>query len=230
MVSEGWAMLKPPLQLGERASEDQKKEPQEKEITVAAIEECCDVRLFFRDRLHSAFAERRTRASTATHGYLLGLLTDAAGPDNEPSLEPPLVTLLERAHAADGLQRLARFRQLGDAAIMIYGFFSDAMTRRGISESYVRTMGSCGYASASSLIPATSKGKARGLAAVYRELSVRFEELGEVLAEVRDQTPLSERELVRLYERWSVCGSPRLARRLARNGMVPAAGLGLGSN
>lgn len=197
---------------------------------MSAIDECCDVRLFFRDRLHSAFAERRTRASAATHGYLLRLLADTAGPDNEPPLHRPLVTLLERAHAADGLQRLAGFRQLGDAALMIYGFFSDAMMRRGISDSYVRSMGSCGYASASSLIPVTSQGGARGLAAVYRELSVRFVELGEVMAEVRDQTPLSEIEMVRLYDRWSTTGSPRLARRLARNGMVPTTELGLGSN
>lgn len=197
---------------------------------MSAIDECCDVRLFFRDRLHSAFAQRRTRASTATHGYLLGLLADTAGPDNEPPVDRPLVTLLERAHAAEGLQRVAGFRRLGDAALMIYGFFSDAMMRRGISDSYVRTMGSCGYASASLLIPASSQESARGLAAVYRELSVRFEELGDVVADVRDQTPLSELEMVRLYDRWSTTGSPRLARRLARNGMVPAAGLSSASN
>lgn len=194
-----------------------------------SIDACSDVRLYFHERLNEAFESQRTSASQETEAYLLNLLAGqtAAG---SAALECPLVLLLERAHFATGIERVARFQQLGDAALMVYGFFSDLMPRRGIDESYVRAMGGTGYATASSLIHVVGPNRRLGSPEVFRELSERFSELGAVVADVRDQTSLSEREVVAVYERWVKTRSPRLARRLAKRGLFPDASRKTDSN
>lgn len=188
---------------------------------MSRIDACSDVREFFHERLHDAFQSQQTSASKETEAYLLNLLTGSAFADPE-TLECPLVALLEQANQAEGHSRVIRFQRLGDAAMMLYGFFSDAIAGRGIDDSYVLAMGGTGYAAASTLIRRERTARGLGSADVYRELSERFAELGAVVADVRDQTSRSEGDVVRVYERWSRTRSPRLARTLTKLGLFPA--------
>ncbi len=189
---------------------------------MSRIDPCSDVREFFCERLQDAFEAQQTTTSKDTEAYLLNLLTGTAFADPE-TLDCPLVSLLEKAHQADGPTRVIHFQRLGDAALMLYGFFSDSIASRGVDESYVLTMGGTGYGSASMLMRRERTSRALNRAEVYRELSERFAELGSVVADVRDQTTRTERDVVRVYERWARTRSPRLARRLSRLGLFPTA-------
>ncbi len=190
---------------------------------MSTIDSYSDIRVYFHERLHEAFECQRMRASQETEIYLINLLAESSLAQRAETIECPLVTLLERAQSADGVERVQRFRELGDTALMVYGFFSDLIRRRGVDESYVRAMGGTGYASASELIRFVGRHPRAGSAHVYRELAERFDEIGAVVADVREQTSCSERDVIAIYDKWVKTRSPRLARRLARAGLFPEA-------
>ena len=61
-------------------------------------------------------------------------------------LARPLVERLAAAlEAEDRSQKFRRFRDLGDCALYVCGFFSDHLQRRGIARDYVVAMGHRGY-------------------------------------------------------------------------------------
>lgn len=190
-------------------------------LSLSLIDACNDVRDFFRPRLREAFESQRTHVSHNIEDYILNLLCDNAFSDQASAIERPMVGLLDDAQEAVGWERAQRFRGLGDAALMVLGFFSELIPRRGIDDGYVRAMGGTGYATASNLIRIHRGGAESGLPDVLQELSERFADVAAVVADVRDQTALTEREVVAIYDRWTRTRSPRLARRLIRAGVFP---------
>ena len=138
-------------------------------------------------------------------------------PAAEPGFsETPLALLYARALESGGPERTRRLRQLGDAALFISGFFADSLDAGAIGHRYYRTLGERAYDHLSQ-----REAKTHGLG-VFAELSGRFGELVDVIAEVSDESRSgSPTSVVRLYERWLQTGSRRAATQLAERGIAP---------
>jgi hypothetical protein len=150
--------------------------------------------------------------STSTEVYLVHLLTGFVHVTADAALGQPLVQrLAEALEAPSTSERFRRFRALGDSALYISGFFSDHLSRRGVSRGYVVAMGGRAYVAASDVG-----------GDMFAELAEGFDDLAQVLDEVRETTSLrTPQDIVRLYERWRRTRSPSLAERLEAEGVFP---------
>jgi hypothetical protein len=178
-----------------------------------------DVRAFFVEHVTEAMRELRVETRAETQGYLVSLLSGFAVSERVQALSEPLVRLFQRALSASGPERVARLRELGDVALFICGFFPDSFDRRGLSRTYVVDMGGRAY-----LVVGRSAHEPQR-AELFVELGGRFDDMARVLDEVRERTALcTDGAIVKLYERWCSSGSPAIAERLRRRGVVPQRG------
>ena len=176
---------------------------------------------FFHEEITRAMRRQRVSTSAFTECYLVSLLTACLRADALPAAEPgfsetPLALLYARALESGGPERTRRLRQLGDAALFISGFFADSLDAGAIGHRYYRTLGERAYDHLSQ-----REAKTHGLG-VFAELSGRFGELVDVIAEVSDESRSgAPTSVVRLYERWLQTGSRRAATQLAERGIAP---------
>jgi len=171
-------------------------------------------------------------ATEAAEFYLAGLLADYAKPDRleAEALDRPLTLLLDEALHTAGRERFERLRSLGDGVLYTSGFFADHLSTRGVELRYVRALGARAYDSAAAMLR-QSAGDGSGAPDVFRELADNFAMFAEVVSRVADVLQAnsahnSNRQVVRLYERWVKTGSAPLAVALAGRGLTPQRGHG----
>jgi hypothetical protein len=176
---------------------------------------------FFKEQLGRAMEHQKVSTSSFVAYYLVNLLTRCVGgelPPPEPGYdETPLALLYVRAAQAARHERARLLRTLGDTALFRSGFFPDAFTRGDGDLDYYRSMGGFAYARLSHDEDPRVFG-----AEVFGELSDRFVEFSDLLAEVAEASRLhSNASIVKLYERWVQTGSRRAATLLAERGIAP---------
>ena len=176
---------------------------------------------FFRAQLEQAMEHQNVSTSQFTEYYLVNLLTSCINgelPPSEPGFdETPLAVLYVRAVQATRVERARLLRTMGDTALFMSGFFSDSLQRKLVDLDYYRTMGGQAYARLSRLEDPVGLGSE-----VFVELSARFTEFADVLAEVSEKSRLtSDKSILQLYERWIQTGSRRAASLLADRGITP---------
>ncbi len=176
---------------------------------------------FFREQLEKAMEHQKVSTSAFTEYYLVNLLSACVHgdlPPAEPGFdETPLAVLYIRAVQSSRAERTRLLRAMGDTALFVSGFFADSLSRGLVDLGYYKAMGGQAYARLS------REDSARGVGStVFSELSGRFCELADVLAEVSEASHLSTNQsVVRLYERWVQTGSRRAATLLAERGIAP---------
>lgn len=172
---------------------------------------------FFREMVADALSHRRARIEEVTEFYLVNLLAGflekerlfVEQPDGTVTAEP-LALILLRAVEADRRERAARLRRLGDTALFVSGFFGDSLARSLVDVGYYISMGERAYGAL-----------ARGEGPPFGELAGRFPEFVDVFAEIAELADLrSNRGLVKLYERFLLTRSERVARRLRDRGVA----------
>ncbi|HZZ85581.1 MAG TPA: hypothetical protein VFE30_13665 [Anaeromyxobacteraceae bacterium] len=182
---------------------------------------------YFRELVSEALATRKLKVREETEFYLVHLLarfldreelfTETPGGGAEAE---PLALILMRALAADRARRYQGLKRLGDTSLFVSGFFGDSLSRAAVDVSYYIAMGGRAYGAlgGGAVAPA-------GMAGLYAELSERFEQFVDLYAEIAELSELSSnRGLVRLYERFLLTGSRRVARRLEERGVALFAG------
>ena len=185
------------------------------------IEQHADVRGYFRERLVKALSHQRIATQEATEFYLVNLLADYAIRPDEAMFGRTLFDMYAEASEAAGSERIRRFRDLGDNALYVCGFFGDHLKSRGVSRTYAITMGERGYSTVSVMLDRSTTSES-GFARVYEDLAGNFEGYVRVLDDVREETALrTPQDIIRLYERWQQTKSPLLAERLERAGVFP---------
>lgn len=188
------------------------------------IEPHVDMRGWFRERLISAFRRRGVSTRETTEFYLVELLASQARVSSEVLLRPLVERLADALETPDPALRLRQFREMGDSALYVLGFFSDHLERRGVSRSYVGTMGGRAYGAARDLIPLAPSSAEQSMAEAFDELADGFLTFADVLDDVRESTALrTPQDIVRLYDRWRRTRSPVLAERLRAEGVFPQA-------
>ena len=157
--------------------------------------------------------------SAWTEFYLVNLLARRAL--TGLALSEPLVLKLKQAVEAERSDtRFYMYRDVGDNALMLSGFFPDYIARKGVAASYVVSMGTGAYR-----VTASLSARYDGLGEAYEALSEDFAEFARLIDEVRSLTTLRVAEdTVSLFEHWKKTKSPSTAERLWSKGLVPDRG------
>lgn len=182
---------------------------------------------YFQGAVSGAVASLKLDVSEHAQSYLVQLLghyinmenfypVDAAGRPAD-TLTQQLAAALEEESAE---QRAKRLRQLGDFSLYVAGFFTDSLKRKLVDVDYYIGMGGAAYENVARL----EEGRARSL--LFLELAHNFPQFVDILGQISEETgfnPANDRDLLRVYDLWAKTGSERLAKQLAKAGIVPSA-------
>ena len=186
-----------------------------------------NLREFFRDTLHGALVRQHLAVEDQTEHYVVNLLTLFARSEalyestaDGLRLKPLAAMLCEALGAAPGTAERHRYLQrLGDVSLFIAGFFAHGFAAKLIDIDYHIAMGGCAYRA---LAHSTARGRGLVLAAVFAELSEKFQPMVDALNEVSEGSGAqTDRDILRLYEIWLKTGSARSYARLKRLGVDP---------
>ncbi len=186
-----------------------------------------DPREFFQDALREAISRQQISTCHETTLYLSNLLTVFI--DSEQLFKPtpegvrlkPLAEIYADAVEARSISdRDSSLRFLGDVALFISGLFPQSLGRSLVDVDYYITMGGSAYGFLADSGQLSRKAKV--FRSIFQELSDRFSEFVEILAEVGDKTNLrNDSDVLRLYEIWLCSGSKNAAEKLKRLGIQP---------
>ena len=174
---------------------------------------------FFKEQVEAACQRQRLRPQPLTSYYIVALLSQYAHPggpgagDVMRGSETLGLKLLRALDSGGSSQRLG-LKQVGDASLVISGFFSDSLRRRLVDVDYYISLGGYAYRS---LVASDD-----GLSLIFAELAEKFVAFVDVLSEVSERAQLTnDADLLRLYEKWLRTGSRRNGDLLAERGILP---------
>jgi hypothetical protein len=188
------------------------------------IETSASVGAFFRQTVEDACKNQRVDATPEAQTYLSGLLEDFVRPDSSAlseTLDRSLTLMLDEALKTPPPDRFEKLKTLGDGTLYVSGFFGDHLEARGVDDGFVATIGGFAYGTAGAMLRG---GNGTAIVDIFGELSRKFAQFVDVLAEVAETTSFSPKTstgALRLYEKWLRTGSDRLARELAAQGLSP---------
>lgn len=174
---------------------------------------------FFHARVEDARTEASLDISDDTSLYLATLLSDRARSDRTPpAIEDTLAELHARAALASPGEQASAYRELGDRALYILGFFRERLDRqrRLIGPNYYRDMGAAAYQQVDLVL---KRWFADAFGPVFLELATRFQECVDVLDRVRARNS-DQNGLIAAYESWVLHGEPREAGALYAGGIL----------
>jgi hypothetical protein len=201
-------------------------------IMIARIEQHQTLEAYFESLLRAALAAERLELSDACRVYLVQLTSDYGHQDALRTAEreggesgtPALTWLYQRAVESPTRERFNAFRQLGDVALLVSGFFGPHVERSLVDVNFYVQMGGSAYSQASDL----SRGSV--FQDVLGQLATSFRRVVEVMTRVAEQTTMPvSRDVGSLYARWG--RNPEsldLHRRLTLQGLIPARRLAVG--
>lgn len=185
---------------------------------------------FFRDSVDAAMATNKVVLDEHTAHYVVNLLTLYSRSEELYEQTPdgmrlrPLASMfVDAVEAPSYVAREHNLQRIGDVALFISGFFASGLERAAVDIDYYVHMGGAAYYSLSANMHATLRGRA--LNAVFAELAAKFQDMVDVLNEVRESACESTDEnLMRTYDLWIKTGSQRAARLLRGAGVYPMPG------
>ena len=183
--------------------------------------------LYFKDHVDTAIRAQALEASEEVEFYLVNLLDDFAKTDTiRLSLDEPLALLLHDAVFKSTQDRVSAFRRLGDISLYLAGLFAPSLRRRSVDVNYAIRMGAGAYATVATLARYRAGVISGAIRPLYLEMSHKFADLVEVLAQIGEKTSLGadSPDLADIYERWARTKGPHLAKRMQELGVLPAAG------
>lgn len=180
---------------------------------------------YFHGALSGALSQLKIKVSEHAQSYVVGLLTKFLTVENlypnseegSKSSDTTLVAQLASALEEESQEaKRARFRHMGDYSLYIAGFFSDSLNRKLVDVDYYIGMGGTAYEAAAQLHEKDQE------VVLFSELAKKFPQFVDALAQVSEESsfPKDPSDLLRKYEIWSKTGSERLAKQLARAGIV----------
>lgn len=191
------------------------------------VEPVASLKEFFRDSVSHALRRQGVEVEDHTAYYVVNVLTlfsrsealyerTACG----VGLKPLALMLADAAASPDPRERNLVLQRLGDVSLFIAGFFADSLARKPVDMDYYVCMGGGAYASLYESVRGTRRGEAFGT--VFAELSGKFQDVVDVLNEVREEAgSRQDRDVLRLYEIWLRTGSRRAERVLRDLGIEP---------
>jgi len=176
---------------------------------------------FFRELVVGAVENQRIRINEDSEYYLVNLLVKYMQSDVfNNTAKDPLAIKLHRSMIVEQAERVRILREIGDFALYMSGFFADSLNRKIIDIDYYIAMGGAAYFNLSNALAQAA------LQDLYKDLHQRFITYVDILSEVSDQAfSHSNKDVLRLYEKWLKTRSERLEALLKKEGIVPNATL-----
>ncbi len=180
---------------------------------------------YFREQVSDTLSHRRLKVQEATEFYLVHLLSRYVLSENLFGADPgadtePLVFILKRAIEGTRDERRRYLQHLGDTSLFVSGFFGDSIAHSLVDVDYYIGMGERAYDALSGEVCTPA-----GAHELFGELADRFAQFVDLFAEIAEISELrSNRGLLRLYERFLLTGSERVAQRLRERGVALFAG------
>lgn len=183
---------------------------------------------FFDGALRSALDNQRVEVTPDSVHYVVGLLTAFSRSDrfyehteDGYGLKPLAMLYGDAVFSKSIAERKHALRRLGDVALFISGLFSHSLNRKLVDVDYYIAMGGGAYAQLSSSLSGT--GNDAPLAQVFDELSAKFPEFVDALAEIGEDAHFNnDSDLLRSYELWLRTGSRRAEKQLRKKGIHPS--------
>lgn len=184
---------------------------------------------WFREAITELLSRRRIKVQEVTEFYLVDLLTRflererlfTEAEDGTVRAEPLALILLKALREADRRARTRELRRLGDTALFVSGFFGDSLVGSLVDVDYYIAMGERAYGTLADSRPSGGQGDP------YGELAERFADFVDLFAELSERSSLgSNQGLLRLYERFLLTRSERVADQLRARGVALFSGPG----
>ncbi len=172
---------------------------------------------YFHERVEHAKCQQTVPLSENTTLYLASLLTERARIDRPAPQETTLVELHLRAANAPPGEQARTYRELGDRALYVLGYFSESLERSPVGPSYYTEMGTAAYQRVDTVF---KQWFSDAFGPVFGELATHFSECVELIEQVRTGETEDSDDMVRLYERWLATGSEKYATRLRAKGII----------
>lgn len=172
---------------------------------------------YFHERVETAKQELAVDLSGETSLYLASMLTERARTDRPGPPEETLAELHAAAAHAPPAKQVRAYRELGDRALYLVGYFKESVARKSVGVSYYSDMGSAAYRRVDDVI---KQWFADAFGPVFRELSDSFSNCVELLGHIRSYQDEQPDVLSRLFEEWQRTGSEDSASRLRRLGVL----------
>lgn len=177
---------------------------------------------FFAEELRTVMEKHQLSAEGPSFSYLVDLLVRSIESEKFFVKRPDgrldnnfLVEIYTESLAADLTVRKMALQRMGDICLVISGFFAESLHRKLIDIGYYFGMGGTAYKQLAHLQMNSS------MRSVYGELSDKFRPFSNVLNEMSERSGLqSNKDLLRLYERWLTTGSERLKTLLNEHGIA----------
>ena len=181
---------------------------------------------FFKNQIEEAQRRQRLELLETTQFYLVNLLSEFLHAKklyenmDGKTVDQPLAIIYGQAlEAPTEAKKLALLRKIGDRSLYVSGFFSDSFKRKPIDIDYYISMGESAYGSVSDL--AKDRATEAKFSEVFTELASKFKSLVDVIGEISESSRItSDKDLLRLYERWIHTKSKRLSNVLRKKGII----------
>ncbi len=172
---------------------------------------------FFKEQVEGAMQRQHLHASDWTVYYIVNLLASYVSPARleQMNVHEPLGVRLARAMATEGGPRRDDLRHIADNSLFLAGFFGDSLQRRLVDLDYYISLGGYAYARLATHDDA--------FAEVFGELAEKFVPVVDVLSDISDRSRSTNRDVLRVYERWMRTGSARDRNLLADKGVTASA-------
>ena len=175
---------------------------------------------FFHERVDHAVSQCHVPVSRDGVYYITNLLVERSRARESGAKR--LVDLHFEARSAPQAEAVRAYRELGDEALYVSGFFRQSLERRIVGVRYYQDMGAAAYDTLSRLFKVP--GVVGDLARVFSELADEFVGCSEALAQIREgMRGKSDQDIIALYERWLSTGDQHAAARLRELGIEPTA-------
>jgi hypothetical protein len=195
----------------------------------AKIHVALDLDSYFQERVISVAQKQGVSASPFATQYLARVLSRFSntenflprGPEGRRDL-PKLALLWLESLEKTPANQYFQLQLLGDVALFTSGFFAERVKSSAVDLDYYAAMGGRAYERAGQLRDSIAAENALN---VFFELSQNFSEFVEVFAEISDQTLLaSDKDILKLYQKWLESRSGRIARMLGEKKVIAASG------
>ncbi len=181
-----------------------------------------DAKGFFSEIVGQAMQQRKLRAEPLVRHYLVELLTTYMltsnlyeVDENGKTKQDTLAETLLKAWQAEPPLRREMLKKLGDTSLYISGFFGDSLRRKLVDVDYYAEIGGVAYGSLAGLMADEE------YSLVYKDFSKRFMEYVDVLTYISQQSSIqSDKDLLRLYDRYLSTGSSLARDQLIEQGLL----------
>lgn len=182
---------------------------------------------FFQEKVETAVQKRGIKTIPQAVNYLVDLLehymfTDNLFEKDQDNGKHKKQTLAEMYLTAQQAEqppekRISLLKKLGDTSLYMSGFFSDSLKRKIIDVDYYINMGGTAYGT----LAATTSTDLN--ARVFEEFSEKFVDFMDVLTLIsQESAQSSNKDLLRLYDRYMLTGSELAKEELQKQGLLNA--------